>query len=125
MLRGACRRQVWMFFFDGKQRIMDPIIPMEDYPLSPDELSALPQTPGDTIAFHALLMMRVAEIAEMVDAAACAIVWERVGTEELTAIDTGWARRIDASARQAEVLLRGQFLLHDGGVREITPAEFA
>ncbi|WP_460788240.1 hypothetical protein [Microbacterium lacusdiani] len=128
MLTGAIRRQMWLMFLDDDDRMSDLIMPMADYPEDADEPAVLDDL-GPVTAAQAI-GARIPMIAEVVGATQAVLVWERLGDEEFQPGELAWAARIAGAlsgdpAGGPRVRLRGQFLLHDDGIRELTPDDYA
>lgn len=125
LLQQATHRQVWLFFFDEKQRLIDLILPLDDHPEDPHRMEEVDDL--GIVCPPELLVHRAQAIAEMVHAESFAIVWERLGPDKFTADDLDWARAfIDHAGRlSGGAPLRSVFLLHDGGLRPFTPDDYA
>lgn len=122
LLSGADQRQVWAFFLDEHQRITDPIMPIEELPEDPHEICDSDLGP---LPFARLLSRRLAWVSEEISAPHLALVWERRGSEVFTKADLEWARLFSAAWPRPGVRLRAQFLLHDSGLRQLTPDDYA
>lgn len=123
MLQNANRRQMWLLLLDERQRLVDPVMPMDDLPPSPDELSETLDL--GAVPFIEVLVNRAESVREMVSAGSVVFVWEREGPERFTAEDRGWARAAAHEAAEASFPLRAQFVLHDHGLRQITADDYA
>lgn len=134
VLERATHRQVWLLLIDREHRLADPIMPMDDHPASPDELCDTDDL--GTVPFAQVLVHRSRTVCELVGAREFVFVWERRGTDRFTADDRRWARAVagaaggvepGGAASNAEVTapLRAQFLLHDTGIRQLTPDDYA
>ena len=124
VLERARSRQVWLFFLDGDQRIIDPVMPMGDYPLEPDERCVTADL-GD-VPFAEMFVERAQMVCAMNRATEFVVLWERLGAAGLTASDRRWTRAVAAAMEQRAghgTPLRAQLLLHDGGARLIAPEE--
>jgi len=108
----AARRQLWLFFLDADDRQLPVLLPVTDFPPSPDG--------GQADHLAASLAAVVAEL----DAAQVVVVWERRLDDRATPLDRAWAARLAEACRAARVRLRGQLLSHRTGVRWIAPDEF-
>ncbi|WP_460519815.1 hypothetical protein [Humibacter antri] len=122
LLLRANRRQMWLLFLDDRRRLGDPIMPMDDYPENPDGLVStddLGELP------HARLLMHRAEMCrELTNNAAIVLVWERLGPCPIDENTRAWASAMAEAARDIGVPLRAQFLLHDGGIRQVHPDDY-
>lgn len=123
-------RQVWLLFLDDRYRLTDPIMPMDDHPLEPDELFDTEDL--GRVPFVRVMVERARMACELVGAHEFVFMWERRGSEALDALDERWARGIAEAAGYGPgagltdgpvAPLRAQLLLHDGGVRIISMAE--
>ena len=133
-------RQVWLLFLDEQQRLTDPIMPMDDHPLEPDEL--IDTEDLGRVPFVRAMMERARMACDLVGAQEFVFMWERRGSETLNHADLRWARAlaevsgadtVGGSAGESDgngggdrgraTPLRAQLLLHDGGVRVIDPVE--
>jgi hypothetical protein len=119
LLQGAIRRQWWTLYLDEDDVQLPLLMPMADYPESPDEPC------GDDGTAAQLLASRLADIAGEVGAARLIFVWERPGGVESTPGDRDWARELSAACRTVGVAVRAQLILHDHGVRWFAPDDYA
>lgn len=122
ILEGAERRQLWVLFIDDERRLARPILPMDDYP--PDPLETVRVEDLGEVAHSHLMMHRIGVLREVTDNAAVVLVWERRGSDWLGAEERAWARAMAEQARDLDIPLRAQFVLHDGGVRQIHPDDY-
>ncbi|MFC8734072.1 hypothetical protein ACFT5B_16590 [Luteimicrobium sp. NPDC057192] len=107
----AARRQLWLFFLDADDRQLPVLLPIPDFPPSPDGGHA-EQLAGS-----------LAALVQEVDAAQVVVVWERRLDDRATTLDRAWAARLAEACRAARVRLRGQLLSHRTGVRWLAPDE--
>ncbi|WP_159502170.1 hypothetical protein [Microbacterium sp. 18062] len=119
LLGQAIRRQLWLFFLDENDGITDPIMPCDDFPADPYE-------PIQTVdigaqGFAHVMAERVRHLQSEFDLATLMIVWERVGSRRFAGKDLARARAMAESCATVGVPLRAQLLLHDDGLRLITP----
>ena len=121
LLSRASIRQIWLFFFGADHRLMEPIMPMDDHPISPDEMCDTEDL--GRLPFGRVFAERMAWITEFIGAASVVVVWERVGPPKPTVLDLEWARTVGREAERLGMNLRAQFMLHNGGVRQLTGAE--
>ncbi|MFI8595015.1 hypothetical protein ACIGCK_11400 [Microbacterium sp. NPDC078428] len=116
-------RQLWLLFLDHDDRLADPIMPCDDYPARPsDRPSAADPREGD--AAH-VLAHRLAYICEAIGARRAVLVWERRGPRRFGANERLWAAAMATACASARVDLRAQYVLHDRGIRAITPDDYA
>lgn len=101
----ALRRQVWSFFLDPDGMLTGPVIPVEDLPAEPQ--------PDDSAKFGAL----IGTAAEMVEAQAVILVWERPGAPLLTSADRRWLRTFHDGLSARDVDVRAVLVSHGHGVR--------
>lgn len=71
-----------------------------------------------------MLALRLDEILDAVDATKVVLVWERLGAREFGREELCWAGSMADACRVAGVRLRAQFVLHDGGVRQLAPDDY-
>ena len=117
LLQRAIRRQWWTLYLDDDDVQRPVLMPMAGYPEHPDEPCGDEGTVADVLA------NRLAEIVAQIEAAKVIFVWERPGSDTLTAPDREWADALGAACRSAGVVVRAQLILHDHGVRWIAPDE--
>ncbi|MBS1675602.1 MAG: hypothetical protein JSS74_16745 [Actinobacteria bacterium] len=120
LLQRANQRQMWLLFIDGRGRLGEPIMPMADYPRDPLETVTVEDL-GE-VGHAQLLMHRMGLLRELTDNAAIVLVWERRGDDVVGGEDDDiriWARAMRRQAAALGLSLRGQFLLHDHGVRQL------
>ncbi|WP_203138236.1 hypothetical protein [Microbacterium sp. JZ31] len=123
MLSGAIRRQLWLLFLDRDDRMSEAVMPTDDFPGAPDE----PVVAGDlgpTTAAQ-LLAARLPLMCEAIGASQVALVWEREGDDRFRNDELAWAAAIAGALQDSEVRLRAQFVLHDDGLRALTPDDYA
>ncbi|WP_157502398.1 hypothetical protein [Leucobacter celer] len=134
MLERATHRQLWLLLIDQEHRLAEPLMPMDDHPLSPHELCETSDL--GVVPFARVLVHRARIVCELVGAREFVFVWERCGTDRFTVEDREWARSIAgesggtgssgaAFGGEAVVPLRAQFVLHDTGIRPLTPDDYA
>lgn len=122
LLQKANIRQMWLLFIDPAGRLGDPLMPMADYPHDPlelvraDDLGEVPQAQ--------LLMQRTGMLREITGNAEVAFVWERRGDDVFRADELAWSRAMAEQAESQGIPLRAQFLLHDGGARQLHPDDY-
>ncbi|MET0811589.1 MAG: hypothetical protein ABWY03_00955 [Microbacterium sp.] len=116
-------RQLWLLFLDHDDRLSDVIMPCDDYPRDPDERFHHDEL-GVTDFAH-LLADRLGDIIRLADASRVVLVWERPGPPEFGEDELSWARAMADACREEGVPLRAQFCLHDGGIRILTPDDYA
>lgn len=107
----AARRQLWLFFLDADDCQLPVLLPVPDFPPSPDGGSA------------EQLAASLAAVVEQLGAAQVVVVWERRLDDRATTLDRAWAARLAEACRVAGVRLRGQLLSHRRGVRWLAPDE--
>ena len=115
-------RQVWLLFLDEEDRLVGPIMPCDDYPDDPAELMHT----GDlgSLPFADVLTNRLTLMLETIGATQVVLVWERPGPSEFANDELRWAAAMARSSGEAGVRLRAQFVLHDGGLRQLTPDDY-
>ncbi len=120
----ARQRQIWLVFFDEQNRLLEPIMPLNDHPLDPQELHEIEDL--GLVSFPEVFVHRARQIAEMLHAASFALVWERPGDEKYLPDDLDWFRGfIDRAGKRPELArLRALFLLHDRGLRQVVPDDY-
>ncbi|MBL3687612.1 hypothetical protein D3248_11695 [Leucobacter zeae] len=123
MLEDAARRQFWTFYLGPDSRVCGPVMPMSDHPERPDELAETEDL--GTVTFAEVMADRVSWIADAVGAGSVVFVWERPGSERFGAYELDFARALAHECGASGVRVRAQFLLHDTGVRQITPDDYA
>ncbi|WP_309069400.1 hypothetical protein [Microbacterium sp.] len=123
MLSGALRRQLWLLFLDANDRMSDVILPTDDFPHAPDE----PVVSGDLGPTTAARLMaaRLPPMCEAIGASQVVLVWEREGDDGFQVEELAWARAISQALHGADVRMRAQFVLHDDGLRALTPDDYA
>jgi len=122
LLLRANRRQMWLLFLDDRRRLADPIMPMDDYPENPDGVMSTDDL-GD-LPHSSLLMHRAEMIRGASNNAALGFVWERLGPTSIDENTAAWAQSMAQAARELRAPLRAQFLLHDGGIRQLFPDDY-
>lgn len=122
LLRGANRRQFWMFFLDENHVLLDPIMPLGDYPNDPTKVEQMPDLGSVDVAM--LLATRLRAVRDEIGAATLVLVWERRGPDVFTVTDVVWARAMASAFASLGVDVRAQFVLHDRGVRQITDDDY-
>lgn len=117
LLERATGRQLWLLFLDEDDRLMSPLMPMDDFPDDPaeivvtDDLGPLPESRA--------IVYRTNAIRTMIGGARIVLVWERRGPRGLEVLDRRWATESARHATELGVPLRAQFLLHSKGMRQI------
>ena len=122
LLQRANRRQWWTLYLDGADVQQPVVMPMAGYPDDPHAPSGAEGTKG-TVA--EMLARRLAEVVEAMDAAKVVFVWERPGGPAVTAADRSWASALGAACSATGVAVRAQLVLHDRGVRWLSPDDLA
>ncbi|GMA24283.1 hypothetical protein GCM10025864_20420 [Luteimicrobium album] len=107
----AARRQLWLFFLDDDDCQLPVLLPVPDFPPSPDDGHA------------EQLAASLAAMIEELGAARVVVVWERRLDDRATTLDRAWAAQLAQACRTAGVRLRGQLLSHRRGVRWLAPDE--
>lgn len=122
LLIGANLEQLWFIFLDEDDRITGPLMPGDGCPDDPGDLvetADLGPVPAARV-----LALRLGLIGELVDAHQVVLVWERPGPDELDGGTRAWVKAMAAACRAADVRVRGQFLLHDDGLRMLVPDDY-
>ncbi|MFD1505347.1 hypothetical protein FE374_08950 [Georgenia yuyongxinii] len=101
----AVRRQVWSFFLDDDGMLTGPVIPVEDVP-------ALPGA-EDASGFGTL----IGTAADVVEARAVILVWERPGPPMLSSADRHWLCTFHDGLTAHDVEVRAVLVSHAHGVR--------
>lgn len=120
LLQAAEQRQVWLIMLGKDKCVAGPLMPMSDYPVDPEEL--VESDDMGPVTFARALLVRSGMICAMVGGREVVFVWERSGSRELTPSDIAWARATAREAAGDDVpKIRAQFVLHDGGLRQLRP----
>ncbi len=109
----AIKRQWWMLFLDGEDRQLDTLVPIEGYPLEPDEAAVA--------SFTALASM----LMEEYDAKQVIFVWERRADKIVSPCDAAWARAMADACRDRRIFVRAQLISHRNGVRWLAVDDYA
>jgi hypothetical protein len=112
LVGAAERRQFWLLLLDADDCQLPFLLPMADYPPSPDDDAPL------------VIARAAVQFVEELCAAQVVVVWERRLSDIATPLDKAWARGVADAFRDAGVRLRGQLLSHRTGVRWLAPDEF-
>lgn len=119
MMQTALRRQLWLFFLDGDDAAVGPVMPCADHPGDPSEPGVVDDL--GPIAAGDLFGARFAGLVAMFESAyACrgiALVWERLGDANIDDETDAWAKALGSSLADHGVRVRAQMLLHDRGLR--------
>lgn len=107
----ASRRQLWFLFLDEHQVQLPLLIPLDDYPSSPE----------DTVHHLARSM---GQAMETVGADSVVVVIERYASSALAPTDAAWARSIHDAFDLEGLQLRGLLLSHNRGVRWIAQDDY-
>jgi len=107
----ASRRQLWFLFLDEHQVQLPLLIPLDDYPSSPD----------GTVHDLARAMGQAMEAAE---AASVVVVMERYAASALAPADVAWAKAIHDAFHLEGVPVRGMLLSHNRGVRWVAQDDY-
>lgn len=115
----ANRRQLWIFFLDEDDRSGGIAIPIDDYPADPELLVTTAdlgrRSAAELFGIRFAGLMREAQLAKIV------LAWERPGGRLIDPQTRDWARAFGGALRAEGACLRAQLLLHDGGLRVLTP----
>ena len=123
LLRKASLRQLWLVMLDADSRVAGPLMALANYPRDPLAPAGAPDMPR---ASHAtVLAARMADIVEIVGASRVVLVWERPGDRPIGTEEHAWARELRNECRDRDISVRAQFVLHDGGLRQLTPDDFS
>lgn len=121
LLQNALRPQTWILFLDAEDRLMSPVMPIDDLPDDPHQRITVDDL-GDTTAAE-LFASRFAMIRNEIGAGRILLVWERPGSRTLISRDREWARTLGRALVDAGAQLRGQLMLSSEGHRIIAPDE--
>ncbi len=103
-------RRLWLMFVDGDGRQAPVVMPIDSVPAVPD--------PGLMGGLGEVLAGFLPDLAT--DRAGSVILtYERLGPDEVLAIDVAWADALRRTCRGAGVEVRGLFLSTRGGVRRL------
>ncbi|MBO9627358.1 MAG: hypothetical protein J7484_13420 [Microbacterium sp.] len=108
LLRGAARRQLWLFPLDADDRTTDLVIPMT-IPRHPDREA------GWGLARLLLDLGREHQVASWV------VVLERPGTHSLARADLAWFEAVAVAVRLSEVELRALVHVTTRTTQGVTP----
>lgn len=122
LLRRANRRQFWMLFLGDDDVQADVVMPCDDLPADPD--AVLDTEDLGRAPYAVVLATRVAQIMTDFGFAQAVFVWERPGGSVARAEERGWARALAEACAGHGARVRAQFLLHDHGVRLLTPDDY-
>ncbi|WP_157540821.1 hypothetical protein [Microbacterium sp. XT11] len=117
IVQSARRRQVWLLFIDDRDRLTEPLVPIDGYPADPHAMTVVPDLGEVTEA--SLLLQRAEMMRDALDAASVVIMWERPGARSIGLDDREWATAMRDAAFAHGIPLRAQYLLHSRGVRQI------
>ncbi|SEB57613.1 hypothetical protein SAMN04489806_1160 [Paramicrobacterium humi] len=109
----AIRRTWWLLFLDDDDRQLPLMMPVDDYPLVPDAVSA------DGSADF------VRSAMEGVGARHVIFVWERPVGAGITGPDRAWASLLADGCRERGLSVRAQLISHRQGVRWLAPDDYA
>lgn len=122
LLRRANVRQFWMLFLYDDDVQAEVLMPCDDLPADPDvvvQTEDLGRAP-----YAVVLASRIAHIMSEFGLAQAVFVWERRGDSVARTEERVWARTLAQACRAAGAQVRAQFLLHDRGVRLLTPDDY-
>lgn len=123
VMQTALRRQLWLFFLDGDDEVVGPVMPCADYPIDPAEpVITADLGPAET---SEVFGARFAALMEEFGFEFIALVWERIGDAELDDDTRRWASALGGVLAARGVGVRAQMLLHDRGLRMLTVDEVA
>lgn len=123
VLDEAHRRQLWLFFLDDGDRPVGPAMPIDDYPATPGLLVDTDDLGQRSVA--EVFGIRFAGLMRECGLAKILIAWEREGGSSLDSRTRDWARALGTAFRAEGACVRAQLLLHDGGLRVLTPDDLA
>lgn len=107
----ASRRQLWFLFLDENQVQLPLLIPLDDYPSSPD-----------ASVHH--LARAIGQAMETAGADSVVVVIERYAASALAPADVGWAKAIHDAFDLEGLRLRGLLLSHNRGVRWVAQDDY-
>jgi hypothetical protein len=121
LLRRASTRQLWMMYLDADDVQSEVLMPCSDLP---DPATVIPTggRGGRTVA--EVLSDRVRGVMSELRVTQVVFVWERPGGPRIEDDERMWARALGAACASRGVRVRGQFALHDSGVRVLAPDDY-
>lgn len=119
LLDRAISPRFWLLLLDDRQRLLDPLMPIDDYPDCPDEVEDVPDL--GPVSAAELLAQRFGTLRELLGAESAVLVWERVAAP--TDADRRWPQALAAELSDAGVRVRAQFVLDAHGVAPLELGE--
>lgn len=122
LLERANVPQLWMMFLGDDDVQSELLLPFADLPRHPDELVDTPDL--GRAANATVLGHRVAQIMREFGFAQVVFAWERPGSATARRGERRWARALAAACAVQGARVRAQFVVHDRGVRPLTPDDY-
>ncbi len=121
LLRRASVRQVWMLFLTDDDVQAPVLLPCDDLPADPNRI-----VDGDLGRSTAasVLGARIAALMREFGFAQAVFAWERPGDAVAGAQERTWAHALAVACAEYGARVRAQFLVHDRGVRALTPDDY-
>ncbi|MFG6445270.1 hypothetical protein ACFXQA_08325 [Microbacterium sp. P07] len=122
LLGPASRRQLWLLFVNADRTLAEVILPCEGLPADPE---ATVLTDNGLMTHADALSNTLAHLTDEFGFAEVILVWERPGGPAVGADERRWGGGLAEYCGRRGVILAGQFLAHDGGIRRLEPGEYA
>jgi hypothetical protein len=121
LVRSATRRQLWLTFLYPDDTLADAIMPCDDLPADPLSETSTEDGP---VTIAAGLTRTLGAIMREFAFARAIFVWERPGGPTAEDEERAWARELAAECQRRDIVIAGQFLAHDRGVRPLAPDDY-
>ena len=116
----ASRRQLWLLFLHEDRTMSEVIMPCEGLP---DDADAVVQTDEGPLSHADALGRTLGHVAAEFGFTALVFVWERPGGPETAADERRWAQSLAAACDRRGLVVAGQYLAYDAGIRPLRPSE--